>query len=145
MKQFPERTVTKETIMFSGEPNVFYKGSNGLGQCKGIEVSRSEYPGDKVRGIELTPINLQGVTKSCNIEVPLDAIEGLIALLRSVGNPSEKDPHSVESLMAQYGNWGEHETYTREDWGQETGLKNTQRGYWDWVQHRIEMDQEVEN
>lgn len=36
--------------------------------------------------------------------------------------------------------WGEHPQYPRFDWKLSVGNDDTQLGYWDWVDHRIEFD-----
>lgn len=38
--------------------------------------------------------------------------------------------------------WNEHPDYLREDWQVEAGMGNTQLGYWDWVLHRIEGEED---
>jgi hypothetical protein len=34
--------------------------------------------------------------------------------------------------------WGDHPDHPRVDWQVEVGMGNTQLGYWQWVQHRID-------
>ena len=41
--------------------------------------------------------------------------------------------------------WGEHPHYTREDWKQEVGDDNTLLGYWAWVEHELEIEEEDAN
>ncbi len=38
--------------------------------------------------------------------------------------------------------WGEHPDWTREEWRLEIAERNTQLGYWDWVFHLIEANDE---
>lgn len=42
------------------------------------------------------------------------------------------------------GIWGEHRKYTRHEWKHEVLSDNSQRGYWDWVDAKIEMEEEDE-
>jgi len=41
--------------------------------------------------------------------------------------------------MAEENVWGEHPEYPRGDWRYEVGQRDTNRGYWDWVRHQLEM------
>lgn len=49
---------------------------------------------------------------------------------------------SVPQLM-EIDAWGEHPSYTRADWKAEVANGDTQRGYWDWVQHLVEVDEAI--
>lgn len=59
---------------------------------------------------------------------------------------NEANPDAVRSrpycdeIMAIYAKdiWGEHPDFSRTEWGVEAGERNTQLGYWDWVQHQID-------
>jgi hypothetical protein len=120
-----------------------YRGACGFGYMCGMAFLTQ--PNEKT--IRLEAINSSGQpTYSCWMEIPIDQIELVAAsLLATVKKPAENNPLSVESLMAQYGDWGEHELYIREDWAHETASKNTQRGYWDWVSVRLEVDKEMQD
>ena len=37
--------------------------------------------------------------------------------------------------------WGYHPKFSREDWRAEVRNKETNLGYWDWVEHRIEAEE----
>lgn len=51
-------------------------------------------------------------------------------------------PTRVDELVEEYGPWGEHPAYSRQDWGYECGHRNTTLAYWDWVDHRMVCDEE---
>lgn len=52
------------------------------------------------------------------------------------------DPEDVILLVEQYGIHGECPKWTREEWRLEVAERNTQLGYWEWVLHSIEADDE---
>ena len=134
-------------IEFAKTRGMFYRGRNGTGYCCGVSVDATWKDTKACNAIYLGPVNSTGDrTASCYFQVPAEKIEELIAAIRAESNIQPvTNQNSVESLMAQYGDWGEHELYIREDWAHETASKNTQRGYWDWVSVRLEVDREMQD
>ena len=51
----------------------------------------------------------------------------------------------VAEIQNDRGKWGECDKYPRADWISEVSDGLTQRGYWDWVTHLLEVDEEVED
>jgi hypothetical protein len=49
-----------------------------------------------------------------------------------------KDDDVTALMQADF--WGEHPIYTRSHWQLEVRQGDTQRGYWSWVEARIEAD-----
>ena len=46
-------------------------------------------------------------------------------------------------LCKKYGgHWGEHPDYPVEDWQYEVMNADTRLGYWDWVQGRIDVEED---
>lgn len=125
-------------ITIEKNDTIWYDGRNGTGYVCGLEVELD------VNRVAIRPVNATGrLATGCTIHVPTVKVEEFIDLLRDAAKTSApKEQISVESLMAQYGNWGDHETYDREAWMQAVAMKDTQRGYWDWVQLRLEVDEE---
>jgi hypothetical protein len=49
----------------------------------------------------------------------------------------------AQELAEQHGGaWGEHPQYLVSDWQHEVAEGNTRLGYWVWVLHRIEADED---
>lgn len=62
-----------------------YKGRNGVAQIKGIEVMTTS-----INAVMLSPMNKQGVTDSCFIEIPFEHLSDVIDAMREAqkSNPS---------------------------------------------------------
>jgi hypothetical protein len=67
--------MTKQ-ITFTVERSMFYRGRNGYGIQKGIEVYTAK---DRV---EINPVNTKGWTHSCKIDIPMESIPDLINALK---------------------------------------------------------------
>ena len=57
--------------------------------------------------------------------------------------PTLMDAITVEQLKAE-DCWPSHPLYGRDDWKHEVSEGNTQRGYWDWVEARLQDDEDQE-
>ena len=128
-------------IRWKKHDNYNYRGANGFGYMCGVAVL-IQPSGNSLR---LEAINSSGEsTYSCWMEIPQDQAEAVAAqIMAAVKKPAEKDSLSVESLMVEFGNWGNHPRYGREDWMFAVASKDTQRGYWDWVSVRLEVEKEM--
>ena len=60
-------------------------GRNGTFKCKGVEVIRSAWDSPTVL-IAAMNSTKQGVSNSCWFEVPVEKINGLIAMLQEAGD-----------------------------------------------------------
>jgi hypothetical protein len=45
-----------------------------------------------------------------------------------------------EEIRQRQGTWAELPEYPRHAWRHEVEEQNTQLGYWDWVEHQLEAD-----
>jgi hypothetical protein len=63
-------------------------------------------------------------------------LHGYIQLLNGI-EPQQK-PKEINHFSEAY----QHGRYPREEWRLEVTERNTQLGYWEWVDHRIEADDE---
>lgn len=57
---------------------------------------------------------------------------------------------SAEALRWKYdhlgdGGWGDHPVYPKSAWAVEAGEIETRLGYWEWVAHQIELNEEWES
>ena len=52
---------------------------------------------------------------------------------------------TIEGLVETYGGvrgcWGECPAYPRADWRYEVANGDTNLGYWEWLQHQLEMNE----
>jgi hypothetical protein len=128
-----------ETLRFPKNDKHMYLGRNGWGYLCGLAACLSA--NDQV--ISINPINSIDRSGRCQIDIPLERLDDVVAMLYRAAK-KEKKPSSVELLMAEEP-WGQHSVYDREQWMLEIAMKNTQRGYWDWVQARVEVDEKVED
>jgi len=44
-------------------------------------------------------------------------------------------------LQDEYGHWGSHPQFPREDWKYEVANSDTTLGYWEWVKAQLELDE----
>lgn len=51
------------------------------------------------------------------------------------------DVAGLENLYTPSTGWGEHPTYSREDWKYEVRSDDTQVGYWEWVYNRLHSEE----
>jgi hypothetical protein len=123
------------TRLVKGE-RLTYEGRNGVGYQLGINMYRAN---DRLSSVILAPMNSQGFDGPSHIQVPYECLDEFINALRATAQV-QKEPTSVELLMANEP-WSQHPVYDREQWMLEVAMKNTQRGYWDWVQHRVELEE----
>lgn len=45
---------------------------------------------------------------------------------------------TADQLEDEYGTWGEHPKYSRSSWQVEVYAGDTNAGYWEWVENKIE-------
>ena len=51
----------------------------------------------------------------------------------------------IQKLMEEHGGyWGEHPKYPVCDWQYDVANGDDRRGYWEWVEHQIELAKDAE-
>jgi len=51
----------------------------------------------------------------------------------------------IKKIIKKSGVWGGHPKFKRSDWQHEVVSGDTNLGYWEWVWHQIEGDEDVPN
>ncbi len=59
---------------------------------------------------------------------------------RSVARTNRLHPNA--DLFRQMDFWGEHPVISRAEWRDEVAAKDTQLGYWEWLSHRLEEEEQ---
>lgn len=62
--------------------------------------------------------------------------------LDSFGQAAVDMAQETEKLRQEYGPHGQHPYWERSDWCAEAARNDTQLGYWEWVVHRLQENEE---
>lgn len=76
-------------------------------------------------------------TRASRSDNPLMAFSALASLPAA---SAQRHNTAEIALLQEDDSWGEHALYGREDWKAEVANGDTQLGYWAWVEHRLEAE-----
>lgn len=100
---------------------------------------------DVLEGLEITASKLERLKElGERTMLPREELAELAVLmtrqLRPELNPrAAQDEARLQELQAvEPGSWDENPVYLRADWKAEVGNGDTQLGYWDWVEHKLD-------
>jgi hypothetical protein len=129
------------SMSISKELELHFLGRNGLSCMCGARV----IPIEGLSALHVEPITSRGVTGRCSIQIPVGQLHQFVDALQSAA--AEITPGQVarpavnsERLTFEFGHWGEHPQYGREDWKYEVANGDTQGGYWDYVAAKLEEE-----